>query len=121
MPKKCNVYGCRGNYRGETYIKVVQFPTDEAERNRWIVAMPNERLSLLKLKQIYACANHFDCDWIKVKGGKRPSGPPSIFPGVAQSCLKQVPSVPRNTKVSAEARAENEQLRAETLDKIGDF
>ena len=70
MPKKCNVYGCRGNYRSEPYTKVVQFPTDETERNRWIVAMPNERSSLLKLKQIYACANHFDCDWMKVKGGK---------------------------------------------------
>ena len=33
--------------------------------------------------------------------------------------MKQVPSVPRNTKVSA--RAENEQVLAETLDKIGDF
>ena len=86
-----------------------------------VAAMPNERSSLLKLKQIYACANHFDCDWKKVKGGKRPSGPPSIFPGVTRSCLKQVSSVPRNTNVSAEARAKNEQLRAETLDKIGDF
>lgn len=121
MPKKCNVYGCRGNYRDEPYTKVVSFPTDEVERNRWIDAMPNERSSLLQLKQIYACAHHFDCEWISVKGGKRPSQPPSIFPGVSKSCLKQVSSAPRNTTASAEARAENERLRTEALDKIGDF
>ena len=83
--------------------------------------MPNERSSLLKLKEIYARANYFDCDWIKVGSGKRPSGPPSMFLGVPQSCLKQVPSVPIRTVVSAEARAENEQLRAETRDIIGSF
>lgn len=121
MPKKCNVYGCRGNYRDEPYTKVVSFPTDEVERNRWIDAMPNERSSLLQLKQIYACAHHFDCEWITVKGGKRPSHPPSIFPGVSKSCLKQVSSAPRITTASAETRAENERLRNEVVDKIGDF
>ena len=70
MPKNCNVHGCRGNYRGEPYTKVVSFPTDEVERNRWIEAMPNERSSLLQLKQIYACVRHFDYEWITVKGGK---------------------------------------------------
>ena len=69
--------------------------------------MPNERSSLLKLKEIYSRANYFDCDWIKVGGRKRPSGPPSMFLGVPQSCLKQLPSV---QIVSAEARTENEQL-----------
>ena len=62
MPKKCNVYGCRGNYRGEPYTKVVSFPTDEVDRNRWIEAMPNECSSLLQLKQIYACVCHFHCE-----------------------------------------------------------
>ncbi|XP_076811672.1 uncharacterized protein LOC143458706 [Clavelina lepadiformis] len=123
MPKKCNVYGCRGNYREEPYSKVVSFPTDEVERNRWINAMPNERSSLLQLKQIYACANHFDCEWISVKGGKRPSQPPSIFPGVLKSCLKQVSSAPRTRPrtASAEARAEKERFRTEGPDKIADF
>ena len=73
MPKKCNVYRSRGNYRGELYTKVVSFPTDEVERNRWIEAMPNERSSLLQLKQIYACIRHIDCEWITVKGGKTKS------------------------------------------------
>lgn len=121
MPKKCNVYGCRGKYRGEPYTKVVPFPSDGVERNRWIDAMPNDRSSLLQLKQIYACVHHFDCDWVTVKCGKRPSQPPSIFPGVPQSCLKQVSSTPSNTSSSAEARARNEELRTNALDKIGDF
>ena len=91
------------------------------ERNRWIEAMPNERSSLLQLKQIYACVRHFDCEWITVKGRKRPSHLPSIFPGVSKSCLKQVSSAPRITIASAEIRAENERLRTEVVDKIGDF
>ena len=56
-----------------------------------------------------------------VKGGKRPSQPPSIFHGVPQSCLKQISSPSRNTTASADDRAENERLRTEALDKIGDF
>ena len=57
MPNKCNVYGCRGNYRGEPYTKVIEFPHDEAERNRWIDAMPNDRSSLEKLKKYMLVRN----------------------------------------------------------------
>ena len=89
MPKKCNVYGCHGNYRGEPYTKSAPFPKDKEERSRWIDATPNDRSRLLKRREIYACLHHFDCDWVKMRGGKRPSEPPSIFPGVAPSCLKQ--------------------------------
>ena len=115
MPKKCNVFGCRGNYRCEPYTQVVPFPSDEVERDRWIDAMPNERSSLLQLKQIYDCVHHFDCEWVKVKGGKRSSQPPSIFPGVPKSCLT---STPRNTSSSEEACARNEDLRTNALDKL---
>ena len=121
MPKKCNLYWYRGNYRDEPFTKVVSFPTDEVERNHWIEAMPNERSSLLQLKQIYVCVRHFDCEWITVKGGKRPSHPQPIFPGVSKSCLQQVSSAPRITTVSAETRAENKRFRTEVVDKIGDF
>ena len=53
--------------------------------------------------------------------GKKPSHPPSIFPGVSKSCLNQVSSAPRITIASAETRAENERLRTEVVNKIGDF
>ena len=58
------------------------------ERDRWLDAMTNERSSLLQLKQIYACVHHFDCEWVTVKGGKQPSQPPSIFPGVPNVMFK---------------------------------
>ena len=44
-----------------------------------------------------------------------------MFPGVPLSCLRKVLAVPKRTMVSAEARAENEQLQAETMEKIGTF
>lgn len=123
MPNKCNVYGCRGNYRDEPYSRVVEFPHDEAERNRWIDAMPNERSSLVNLKNIYACAKHFEGEWVTVRGGKRPSQPPSKFTGlgIPQSCLKQIKSPTRSTTSSADARAESTDLRRKDLDKISDF
>ena len=83
--------------------------------------MPNERSNLLQLKQIYACVCCFDCEWITVKGRKRPSHPPSIFPGVSKSCLNQISSAPRVTIASAKTRAQNERLRTEVVDKIGYF
>ena len=43
MPRKCMASSCTGNKRGEPYSKLVSFPKDAEERNRWIEAMPNER------------------------------------------------------------------------------
>ena len=90
MVNKCSIFGCISNYRNQPYVKVVSLPTDEVERNRWIYEIPNERSSLLKLKKIYVCERHFDCEWVSAKGGrgKRPSLPPSIFSGVQKSCKK---------------------------------
>ena len=49
MPRICDVHGCRGNYPGEPYSKVVSVPyknKDIDDWERWIAAMPNERASL---------------------------------------------------------------------------
>ena len=124
MPRSCNVLGCRGNYPGEPYSKVVKFPnkdTDYAEWDRWLCAMPNERASLEKLKEIWICRSHFDCEWQKVRGGERPVSPPSIFPGIPKSCFKQTVSKPRPTSATSEKRAEIETQRREEEDKIKDF
>ena len=88
---------------------------------RWINAMPNERSSLLRLNMIHVCADHFDCEWKKYSGGMRPTQPPSIFPGVKQSCLKQISSATQSTATSAEARTEKEYMLKDELDKIPDF
>ena len=61
MVNKCSIFGCNSNYGNQPYVKLVSFPTDEVERNRWIDAVPNEHSSLLKLKKIFACEHHFDC------------------------------------------------------------
>ena len=45
-------------------------PTGNDKTKCWVDAMLNEQSSLLKLKKIYACSNHFECKWKGVKGGK---------------------------------------------------
>ena len=124
MPRSCNALNCRGNYPGEPYSKVVKFPdklSDPEEWNRWLCAMPNERASLERLKEIWICRFHFDCEWKKVRGGERPVGPPSIFPGVPKSCFKQTKTKARPSSVLLEQRVQLEATRREERDKIKNF
>ena len=104
MGKRCASYGCRGNYEGEPYSKVVKFPKDEVTRQAWIDAMPNNPGTLKDRKEIYICATHFEGKWINVKGGTYPANPPSVFPGISKSCLRQCHSTPRQA-VTSEVRA----------------
>ena len=71
MPKACNVFGCRGNYRGEPYSPVVKCPRDPDIRQRWLDSMPNDRASLENLKEIWVCRRHFDCEFVKSQGGSQ--------------------------------------------------
>lgn len=65
--------------------------------------------------------SHFKI-FVKAKGGSRPDGPPSIFPGVTKSCSNQNLLQPRTTKVkSAEAREKYEKQNNEKKDKIVSF
>ena len=125
MPRSCNVKQCRGNYPGEPYSLVVKFPNknnDPDEWDRWICAMPNERASLEKLKEIWICRSHFNCEWKKVPGGERPVEPPSIFPGIPKSCFKQtVSNQLSTTAASSEKRAQIDEERRKIRDKINDF
>ena len=123
MLTKCAVFGCRGNYKGEPYSPVVKFPeNDPNTKNLWLDSMPNDRKSLEDKKTIYICLKHFDCPLVKVKGGKRPAGPPTIFEGVKKSCLKQVKVKPRVTqKTSASVKSENKEKHEKEKDKIKDF
>jgi len=121
MPRKCAAFGCRGNYAGEPYSRLVSFPKNEEEKEKWIKAMPNERKTLESKKEIWICASHFDCEWITIRGGKRPSQPPSIF-AVPKSCLKQVQESKRTTqKSTAEARLQQQQQTINEKDKIISF
>lgn len=122
MPRHCSCFGCKRNYDGTPYVKVISFPKDPEERERWILAIPNEKESLRHLKEIFICETHFNCEWVSIKGGKRPKEPPSIFPGIPKSTLKQVTSGPRPTSFStSQSGAKKVHAAAEAADKIQDF
>ena len=122
MPSRCAAFGCRGNYRNEPYSQMVKFPKDEAERQIWLNAMPNEPHTLTNRKDIRICAKHFDCPWKSVSGGKYPTSPPSVFPGVPKSCFRQTLTTPRKTQsATSDARDKLQQERLEKADKIQDF
>ena len=88
MPRRCAAYNSRGNYRVEPYTKLVSSTAEQEERDSWIKAMPNDPHTLVNRTDIWICASHFDCRWKVVRGGKRPTEPPSIFPGIPGSCFK---------------------------------
>ena len=85
--------------------------------------MPNDRVQLEKLATINVCRTHFDCEWYTVQGGGvRPTLPPSIFPGVPKSCVKQTVSKTRSTKAgTAKARSAKTKKTVEDNDRITDF
>jgi len=125
MPRRCSVYKCDGNYDGKPYSATVsasltKYPDD---RKKWIAAMPNDRKQLEKLATINVCKHHFDCEWYIVQGGgERPTQPPSIFPGIPKSCLKQTVAKTRSTKGgTAEARLVMKKKVDEKKDCIMNF
>ena len=125
MPRRCAVYGCPGNYSCEPYTKTVSFPTDEETRSKWIIALPNDTRTLVGRKEIWINVTHFEGESVTMRGGKRPLNPPSIFPGVTKSCLKQVQYKERqSTCSSAEARRKtqekqmNKKIKSKTLENL---
>ena len=71
MPGRCNIFGCKGNYPGEPYSPVTPFPSkknERDERERWILASPNDPVKLCQLEQIWACKSHFECGFVKTRG-----------------------------------------------------
>ena len=84
--------------------------------------MPNDSNSLRSLSEINICATHFDCEWKTSRGRSRTSAPPTVFPNVPNSSLKQASSKSRGTSCATfEAREEKARLEAEKIDKIQDF
>ena len=124
MGRKCNVYGCRGNYSAEPYSKVVSFPDKDEypdEWERWIEAMPNERKTLDELKEIWVCATHFNCEWKKFRGRKRPIAPPCVFFWCAKIMFKTSVIPCQVNFCNMEKRAQNDAERAEIFNRIKDF
>ena len=69
--------------------------------------MLNNPQTLIGRKEIWICDSHFDCDWVKTRGGKRPAKPPTIFPGVPKSCMKHSKTIPKPTKCNILCKKEN--------------
>ena len=62
---------------------------------------------------------HFEGEWATARGGRRPIIPPSIFPGLPKSCLKQVQTKQRPTRCgSTEMRRKSEEAMNDQRDKI---
>lgn len=95
MGKKCCVYGCKTNYKSKKSssdvpkVPVFRFPTEEVEKEAWILAIPNDQLRVSK--ESVVCEVHWPAGYETItKNGKlRPKFPPSVWPNVPAS---QVPT-----------------------------
>ena len=100
MPRKCSVVGCRSNYpkTGE-YVTVYRLPTDQAEKQRWLSAIPRDNMPTSN--DTVVCNKHWpaDCETVTKKGKIRPASPPTIFPNVPASQIPTAPGKPRNNEM----------------------
>lgn len=126
MPNRCVAWGCNANTRKSLstgYTRMVRFPTDPEERDRWYRNMPNTRKDLESRAQpLYVCIDHFEGDYVSSRGrtGNRPEGPPTKFANVADSEFNQsVPKRRKTTLASSEARAKHAAAVSKASDKIG--
>ena len=125
MPRKCAAYMCR-RYNGEPYSQMIKLPCrvkEEEEWKEWITAMPNPPKTLENRRELYICQKHFhpNCEWKKIRGGKRPDEPPCIFENVPNSCLKPRKLRRSTTSTSSDTRHQKEIDREIEQDKIKDF
>ena len=114
MPRKCSVIFCKSNYDStEEKVCVYGFPNEEAEREKWIKALPNKISNITR--NIGICVKHWppDCPTRQVKRFKRPIEPPSIFPGCPPSCI---PSTSKERNI--EERGITSRQRTEIEDEL---
>ena len=78
MPPGCSCFGCWGNYDGP--LCKGQILHKKSWGRYWQCRMKKKAWYAWR-KYIYICETHFNCEWVSVKGGKRPKEPPSRFPG----------------------------------------
>ena len=115
-------------YKGEPYSEIIKFPSKKNRKERKvrelrISVLPNVPKSLENREKLWICRKHFspNCEWVTVRGGRRPNEPQSIFDGIPKSCLKQVKENQTRTRLSSssEARAKTQkQRREDDKDKI---
>ena len=108
MAKKCLVPNCSTNYRKtkrspriQEKSPVYRLPADPGEFANWMKSLPYKNLRTNKDSVI--CRKHWPATFntVSKKGKLRPSEPPSLWPGVAQSSLPTPVPHPRPTKRSS--------------------
>ena len=134
MPRKCSVYGCKGNYKSSLNspdssnvekISCYRFPKDPEERLKWINALPNKINPSDITDNMTVCSKHFapDCRmkrWGKYSIPLDPPDPALCSVAGKESCSRAPPSKPRQTKNSNPPPInEDEQLdEFHSLDKF---
>ena len=68
-----------------------------------------DRASLVVVICMYV--HHILTEWVVSRGGRRPTDPPSIFPGVAKSCLKQSQPKKGTTLLTSSAARQREEIQ----------
>ena len=95
--------------KGSHIPRLLNALKDPEIRRTWLDSLPNDRRSLETLKEIWEWRKHFVCEFTKSQGGSRPTHP--LFDGIPNTCLKQTPTILRNTNLSsAEKRRENQVI-----------
>ena len=128
---------CRSGYKGSTFTGMIfSFPSDEAERDRWINALPNYIDCEKVTRHRGICELHWKSGYETriVQGGFRtPKHPPAVFGTTKPSFRRQTeiaPPVTRNIetrRVSSAARVkgagkiELEKDKITSWDSLVDF
>ena len=95
-------------------MSVFRFPKEEGEKQAWIKAIPNAKLTVTK--DTVVCELHWPSEFEKIsKNGKfRPRDPPSVWPHVPSSQIPTPAPSSRTTKrtSSSQRNTEEDQLAA---------
>ena len=106
MARKCLIPACTSNYgplkgdsmKAKHYVRVFRFPKKAADMKVWIRALPYRDLNVNSNSVI--CVKHWPENYptVKLRGKERPLNPPSVWPGVPESCIPTPAPPPRPTQ-----------------------
>ena len=110
MPNCCSAFGRKDGHKTQPYDgHFYRFSSEKGKCQTWIDSLPDANFVWSKSKRI--CDVHWPPNekFTRVKGQDVPDEPPTIFPGVPSSCLRQTAASSSrdvNTRrVSQEARS----------------
>ena len=110
---------CKSNYKTGTKATTFRFPSDDAQREKWVSAIPRKRKTLKITKNTVVCEKHWPDGYESyVHYGKLvPIDPPSLFNGIPASCIPSQ-SKRRTTK---KALTENRSILPDEMDSFTEY